>query len=1177
MISQESEEEERQAEPLLLPDNIAKIFYATIRDEYDIYSDYIIVLRSDDVIQKWIAKNEGIAHWLNSYSGNILMDTIEYSRVYKETESEQYIKNRLREIYERSDDVIQYSINPESMTDDVQDYNESRRARDYESREEFIEKWYNLQILPIRYSTDRLLSSSLALYYTEEEQLFSFKKITLDQNIVVVKKGQEIRVYDYPPSIERLWEHTKNARMEGMAEDDMMFYFYTDETKYVTAYYNQDKNVLVIRNTDDSFPLFGILTESYAYNLTGITGKWEIYEIPLELDMLLYALTRSGSVRSDILDGISLDETAPYFLKKEVNLLFLFNGRTYRFVISTSIFSVLNIERVQPLPEEQFEGIIEPFNEKFESGTAYVTFTLYDVNNSYIFGTVRSLLSIAIYRFVHEIQSDLIRHHQETLPGFEPEFYWARRSDKKLKNLQHAAPEMFGYKYSKRCQEKNQGVIILEEDLDQWIKEHPGHDHIIYPQKPTPSVKRILFGCSDPRFPKTGLKINTSGPNTEIYPHLLCCYADEKKATKTAEGEVQGVVELTWQKLAEQPSRASESTNKFLEYSKRAYISESLREKFVKIGITGEILRVGAHPTINSLIHCLFQAVNQVPPGEPGYFDNDYLSEMEEFVQKWRQRVLEKIHIEVVMQEMHGYSREEIKRIIEDPKGRFDSALLYRLLEVYFGVNIFVFHETSPNEPVTIEIPRHSIVHIREPRLNIPSVVIFKYSRGAKDEENYYEFIVINNKPLFGPSITEKLFSLFSELYSSYIIQSSRNIQIDPYNTYSVHNMLIEANMVIRGQYIDYYGKCRGFIVDTPIGETGSILCMPQQPINTKSFLTIYRFSSEILDLFPLPTSIDRASIGVWIPIENIRLGLYIPLSDINMEFTLDLEDSIQISNPLYVPNYEGNFYHFTRISHTLDHLLYYITKLYKVYVNALPLNQRNERNKMEFIRLFEVDPTVIYDFDRILVHKERLRNTGLTRVENGRVAAIILSSEKLRNDMIYYTERYLMKQPNEFYTTDPPAEINKFNNIEEFYIWLEVKVKPRQIITSAIDLFFGFAEEEPEKGKKGKRKKKIEDVRTATIYPYPRFYLDPSGQFFIVQNVLEGQRDRAISVSLLWLREGVNRGYNTPILSPLSDANVYIIAGQQIITSHLNTNLPSILLYANDIYAALLPIVPLQ
>lgn len=1169
MSIEESSQEEDERMPLLLRDDIARIFYADRIEEYVIYSSYVIVLRLDDPIQKWISQGEDIAHWLNPYSGNILITTIEYIKAYINQRPEVDLRQRLITLYSVPDEVIDYSLDPDVITDYIKDNNFNIREEEYDRVNEIIQNSFSLQSLPIRYGLENIISTSLALYYTEDESIFSFENMLLNRTIVVARKGQEVRVYDYPPSIENLWEHTKATRTEDMGEDDIMFYLYSDKTGYVTAYYNQNGNFLVIRGVDADFPSFNLLGLAYAHDLTKITSRWELYDMPLELDMFLYALTRIN--KSEILEGISIDETAPYFLKKEVNLIFALGVESYRFIIRTEVFSTLNKEYVRPLLSEEREGILDSFVKDFPAGTPYVTITVHDVKNTFILNTVKNVLSIAIYRFIHELQEDFIHYHQEIFSDFEPEYSWARRSDKKLKKLQNAAPEMFGYKYSKRCQEKNQGVIIPDDKLDEWKKEHPYSEYITYPVKPVPGVKRINYGCPDPRFPKTGLKRNTSNPNSDIYPYVPCCYADDKKAAKgSAYKEYispnSQFREPTVEEISRSHFRPSESTNKFLGFSKLAHVSESLREKFTKSGITGEILRRGAHPTINSFIHCIFQAVVHMD-----YFSFQYMSEMEIFVQKWRQEVLlQNVNLEVVMQEMYGYSREDIQRIIQDPKGRFDSSLLYRLLEVYFGVNIFVFRETSSTEPVSIEIPRHRVVHIRDPRLDLPSIIIFKYSRGAKDEEAYYELIRIDGNILFGSTITQKLFFLFGELYSSYIIQSPNSIQIDPYNTYSVHRMLLRANMIIRGQHIDFYGKCRGFIVETPIGEIGSVLCMPQQPINTKSFMTIQRFSSKILSLFPPFISIDETGSGVWIPVNEVKLGIYLPLSDIeNVPIPFDIIP--RTSSPIYIPENYGEFYYFTKRADIVNHILKFITILYREYVNSLPIFERTEENKLKFIDRFDVDLNVIYDFDRHIVYNEPLETTGLLRND-----IIILPSEKMLDDIIYYTERYLIKQPDKFYSTDPIIEINRFNTIEEFYIWLEVKVKPKQIITNAKDLTFGFAEEEGQKGKKGKRRKKIEEISTATIYPYPRFYLDPSGSFFIVQNVLQGHRDRAISVSLLWLREGVNRGYHTDILEPLPEPNQYTIAGRQITAPSVNNNLPSILRYSDDSYAALLPIVPL-
>lgn len=97
-----------------------------------------------------------------------------------------------------------------------------------------------------------------------------------------------------------------------------------------------------------------------------------------------------------------------------------------------------------------------------------------------------------------------------------------------------------------------------------------------------------------------------------------------------------------------------------------------------------------------------------------------------------------------------------------------------------------------------------------------------------------------------------------------------------------------------------------------------------------------------------------------------------------------------------------------------------------------------------------------------------------------------------------------------------------------------------------------------------------------------PYYYKNPrikNDTLMIIQNVKDGNIDRAISLSYKWSNEQINTGYNTPILSSHSNISyvIYTIDGENHkfeTEEHDNNNDNfgcSILKYSNNMYASLL------
>jgi hypothetical protein len=953
-----------------------------------------------------------------------------------------------------------------------------------------------------------------------------------------------------------------------------------------------DKDAEIFNKNVSLIPYYDSIEHTTVYK-TNITAQWTIYDIHLDINMLLHAIIRNN------VDGFILNELTPYMFRKDVPLFFSLHGIEYSIVIHTK---QIKTREIGMSDDNTFmDDIYEDEKEVYS-----VSILAEGVKDEYILTTLKRAIGASLIKFVasetdaESPQEKLMVIYDDLLgESYTPEFAWSTKSSNKLRQLQSNAPDMFPNGYAKACQENNQGLVIPDYKLKEWVES--GRKYITYPKEARPGVTQVNYGCPDPKYPHPGLKLNIRLKNNDIYPELPCCYAKDpsKKEKSIYSIYMSGKSKTTDVNVLMSKSKGKpmNTVNKLLYDYKKGNLPRLLVDNFAKKGITNHMLRMGIVNSPNSFIHCIFHALEYKE-----YTSKTDIIEREKVVQLWRKTINNKANYSCILQEMYGYNTDDIYYILANNDKEFSSDLFYRFLECMFDVNIFVFVESPPSSPVRLEIPRNSITHVREPRLKKKTVLIYKHYESVESDEAHYELIYDNtlSRYLHSSSMTRKIYNYFSEVYNCQIVTNNL-IHFNIYNSYSIVAFLRNLGFAIAGQYIDTNNKCRGFIVRVPNGEAGSILCMPQQPLNLPVYKDVFSFTASVLDYFDTPSrsnyTLNGDIEGLWYPVGDYELGFYIPLTG-KVKTSLSIPEE-RASNPLVLREINGRFSEHVQHENYLEALLIIISELYRRYSRKIQTEQPDinitandlkrvfsndkeikeaqlreiERVKhlLTFADLFTVKRRVQYTFTLEMIAEvknaslfedavEALLGSGLVDQESN----IYFESQEMLENMTYYLEKYLICQPSSFYEQKSDSgSYFLFSNMIEFKIWIESKVKPNYILISASDL-----------------EKQLLSIHTdeggsfVVLNPKPRFYMDPSGVFLIVQNVVYGDLGRAIYVSTIWRNEMRNVGYHTELFLPSSTPhNVYTISGDELIGLNVIPDAVSVIRYKDGSYAALLPL----
>jgi hypothetical protein len=755
--------------------------------------------------------------------------------------------------------------------------------------------------------------------------------------------------------------------------------------------------------------------------------------------------------------------------------------------------------------------------------------------------------------------------------------------------LQKYAPDLFVANYKRRCRAEWLPSIILPDQISSWISSHPDHYYLPYPPNDTP---RFYIVCMQEGRPYVNVKYNLHLTNKETHPYIFCCHPHNRLNDPESRARIE-------QYLTQMPvpltinTKASNIivTQRVLPPGGLAILPYTLTEFFRSYqSQRGDLqfLRYGIAFSPNSFIHAVLTAIQY-----PEYMilaDRD----REPYVQGIRSGLTAILPMGLVKQECYDEDEDEIHHYLDQVDLPLDPLKYYRLLEELYGINIYLCglsevgmkrtgqeHKSNTGQKVLhnaiLQLPRY-YQHHYQTRRNRPTIVIYRNFGSEADGIDYVQCELITVYHRDNSNLQLTFSSAFGEYCYDAMLQYHRLISwiaapnvtpdvaiapsapapnvpvpsttstlttstqpiedekqsVFPYRQYRLwsayHNWVTfvqQKGLMITNQYIDDYGKLRAIVVSDGTNR-GTIITIPDQPlnVNTINLDDLPRFSDEMATTY--------FSHGGYHSLYDIPQGYYIVTASYpNFLINTAVSPTIRL----------------TALRRMVGLLQQTMLWMYRM------LSQQYDRNDLDVVNYFFHEYVHIDDYDGDTYEYYRFNN--LPRVFPSDITSL--------NDVINHVSKY----------TDRVIVEGKFNCYSQLfarqcYDYLRGYVASNPVLplfnyyyryyySSAdyrhrrhVQLFLSSDELEGWLDRQLLHDERYYDLRrvhkTISLYrsyiTYPYYFQDTlTNQYYLIQNVSRGSIGTAMSVAGLWLREGLNGGFdysstNDDLLSLVSSSS---------------------------------------
>lgn len=448
---------------------------------------------------------------------------------------------------------------------------------------------------------------------------------------------------------------------------------------------------------------------------------------------------------------IRLNEVKIPFSKRPISPAFTFPRTQFRFC---TIDDILH-ERwsgVFTLSRESTSSSIQVSYKKFDSDES-VTYMIYVITRLFhLYQCKQNEIEKRLERFAN-LSEDYSRVN--LLDDIE--------SGSHLEKLAEVAGDLFVPRYGTGCMKARQPEIYVltgDDQVDQDVVDKITSEtfligtnivkkEVIFFPLPNP---RYVFYSNNPEFPYPGLQQNKRLSNKDIYPFIPCLFRDRQGVVDCASRRsipstplVRGgrvMIRRTCPIVEKTPLRVFK-TDRLMKFGRLAYVSSSVTSLLNLKGDNKSLVvcRYGMERSPNSFIHCLYVACD-----DQAYIKASDDIAREKIVVKRRRQLstfVKNRGMGVVGQELFDYSLDRVVSLIDDVTSFFDPFLFYRLVEVYWKVNIFVIKSKATTSSTShcsvtethFEVPRHDLYHIRQYDSSLPTVLIFKHLGSKFDQQ----------------------------------------------------------------------------------------------------------------------------------------------------------------------------------------------------------------------------------------------------------------------------------------------------------------------------------------------------------------------------------------------------------------------------------------------------------
>jgi hypothetical protein len=772
-------------------------------------------------------------------------------------------------------------------------------------------------------------------------------------------------------------------------------------------------------------------------------------------------------------------------------------------------------------------------------------------------------------------------------------------ADSKIERLKEAAPDLFVNGYARKCQCVFQPIVVPDDEVDAWRNNTFVYKETVRQRQVMsfpPDNPKWNFVCPNDSAPFPGVKLNKDLSNKEIYPCVPCCFKDDQmdpEAFSNYNECYKGKIKKVEEKPAAKETHKIK-TDKILAPGRYGHVPKSIAALISKYSEESvDISRLGVPNSVNSLLHCISVAVR-----DPGYLNLSTIAQKEDYVTNIRKIISRQTLPTLVKQEMYDFSYEEIADQLNDHENFLDPSLFYRAVEESYNVNIYVFappdKEDDPGALGSFDLPRFKLFHVRAPRPEKRAILIFKTWGAESDALNNPQCELIVDQDEENNKVTYSFGQEMNNLLHNALMTLNRTITwelnklenqptqiIARNNIYSRENYFYLLNKSPTHQIIDGYGKTRGFIF--PVGEHQITILMPSTQPENLPIGQIIRVEHDIaVSVFGLPRATTRNNgnvDGLWYQVLDLEYGIYIPINP-----TVQYKDlPVGPSNPLVEEGLEV-VKRVRKLRRDLDTIVQVIKWLYLLSKLTVP----------EFInRYISIgqtnvdDSSKVYDLSKISIKLPEVTtvNEGIEQIKRLSPSLvetiqgqdrIYLYSQKFFDGIVYLLNKYDYEGkprnpviPKIIYRSDiseedftPQRRVSIFTDERDMKTWLNTldKLSFKNII--------------------------IEDALNISnaLRSEPYLYTSPTGNIYLIQNVIGGERLRAINVAYNWYTTKINPGHTASEFDTEATGNipVYVVYGISpalapvIIENNAGdaTQYLQVLSYGSNQYAAMLPLL---
>lgn len=749
-------------------------------------------------------------------------------------------------------------------------------------------------------------------------------------------------------------------------------------------------------------------------------------------------------------------------------------------------------------------------------------------------------------------EKSIIDLYASIIPGFKniAELYIKKEKAEKVKKtgkradaLRAERPEMFIARYPDRCQQTRQPYLISgKEAALERLDEIMEDEKIVDLVEKTKSSKEHLminfplnsedyYFCAPREENDTsqdqiwpGLMKNKTLANKEKFSHLPCCFLDDqylkkKGGWKDYLNEGGGKVE---QKI---PEGYILGANKQAIQDRTAqvpYFVERLLEmsdiKMIKKGkdMVYPIARLGVVPSPDSFIHCMERI-----------FNADYLhrnvADRKYSVSKVRKEIANWSNFSIGKQELYDFTYSETKQYLLEEDSYIDPTMFISLIQKYYKCNIILFKIDKDNPNGAFQLPRYSQAYLMKAIDERNPTILISMFHPETPQLFPYQCEIVHDMTKttsrFNFSGSNFLSKCIKAVYASndvYVIQPKMTKMFPPMEDSDLF-------FGVTKQYIDDNGKARAFQYEDGV----YLMTSPLPPLDVPAeknicekteYKTAYNFIQQRGFKLLMQDGNKKDGIqGVWVQHPLLDYG-YIPLKDT----TPSIKDVDFVPPTLLDPlrvNQVSEMDEMKKRKKIATFLMQYSLYTYS-------LNPKNFGSES-----FYVDEKHKYDIESL---NKRLNTTnnvmwrGKKLIVPSKDAAerlkqyvkkIVVNNEPLVRS---YSERKMIE---EYYTSvsDFRQSCSQFifTNRAGVIRWKQETMRTQYANTISSNLLYGLHE--------------------------PYFYRNDNlpgvlkNRISIVQNVKDGDINRAVMVSDRWITDRVNIGYD-PVIDPKASEISYIL-----------------------------------